>query len=117
MMRRKLLWFLGVATALYVATGLVGVPAVVQQLPTLESRQLLAAARASGRATDRDIEQLTAARVEVHVHSAFAVFPFVVRVTYDAVIGNRGLPGTTREVLWFGFGARFLTDGESGSRA
>ena len=117
MMRRKLLWFVGVATALYVATGLVGVPAVVQQLPTLESRQLLAAARASGRATDRDIEQLTAARVEVHVHRAFAVFPFVVRVTYNSVIGKRGLPGTTREVLWFGFGARFLTDGESGSRA
>jgi hypothetical protein len=94
--------------ALYVLTGLAGVPAVVRRLPALESREMVAVARASGRATARDIEVLVAAGATVSVHSAFAVFPFVVLVTYDSVLGRRGFPRSTRAVLWFGIGARFL---------
>jgi hypothetical protein len=92
---------------LWLVTGLVGVPAVVKQIPSLETEALVAVFRKSGRPAETDVAMLRRA-VQVHVHSAFAVLPFVVLVTYDGSAGDRSIVRATRAVLWFGVGACFL---------
>jgi hypothetical protein len=53
--------------------------------------------------------------MKVHVHSAFAVLPFVVLVTYDGFAGDRRIFTVTRAVLWFGAGTCFLGSGQRGA--
>ena len=106
-MRRKLFLTAGALVALYLATALFGVPAVVRQFATLEADELRVALRVRGRGTPAEIEQIAEA-LRVRFKSVVAVFPGVVLVTYDSSLGKRGLPRETRAVLWYGFGSRFL---------
>ena len=94
--RRRIGWAAAAAIALWVVTGLVGVPDVVRRLPALEARSIAADPGREERGAG------TIARgVEVHVRRAFALFPFVVSS------GNR-LPTKRRAVLGYGFGACFV---------
>jgi hypothetical protein len=99
---------------LWLVTGVVGVPVVVRQIPSLETEALVATFRKSRRATETDIAMLQRA-VKVHVHSAFAVLPFIVLVTYDGSAGDRLIFTATRAVLWFGAGACFLGSSQRGA--
>jgi len=116
MTRRKALWTAAAVVTLWMLTGVVGVPAVVKQVPSLEAEALVAAYRKSRHANDDDVAVLRRA-LKVRVHSAVAVLPFLVLVTYEGSVGDRALPNATRVVLSCGKGAYLLGSGQRGDRA
>jgi hypothetical protein len=116
MTRRKVLWTAVAVVALWILTGVVGVPAVVKQIPALETEALVAAYRKSRHTNEDEIAVLRRA-LTIRVHSAVAVLPFLVLVTYEGSVGDAAVPNATRVVLWCGRGTYLLGSGQRGDRA
>ena len=105
---RRLGFGLVIAVAVgYIATWLIGVPAVRAAVPGLIAQELRTSPRDA--ADRREVNAVLAAYPPtVEFHRVYAVFPGIVVANFDLQLGKRYLPQETHVILWFGVGLRFL---------
>src|SRR3954447_9871717 len=105
-MRRVVIAIASAFSILYLATWLLGVPAVRGALPHLVAAELRRVVRPAERATVEDL--LRTHPPIVQTGSVYAAFPGVVVATFDLELGQRYFPAETRVIVWFGVGAKLL---------
>ena len=85
---------------LWLTTALVGVPAVMKEVPALRSEAIATFIRSSREpVTQAQVEELERL-VSVDVHSAFAVLPFVVLVSYRGWMHDVYSVDETGHLVW-----------------